>query len=571
MHVDFLTLACLRDELDRLLGARVQHVMLLDELSIGLELYAGRRHYLLLSAHPQLARICLLSERPRRGPDVEPPILLLLRKWLRGARVTDVTQPPWERVLIFHFEGAQGRCQLIAEMMDRYSNLVLVSPDGRVLDAIKRVGPEVNRRRVTLPGQPYQMPPPQSNRHPPVAVDWVALLRSVSPERPLHAVLTGHLLGVSPTLAHEIATRATGNSLALVRDADPRVVGKCTADLFAPLLNGQWQPHIGLDEHGEIVAWAPYPLFQFPRSEPVATISEAMERFFTIRTGQDAYAIARREVQNAIDAAKRQVEQALIKVRTQIPDEREVQWLREAGELLLIHQHTVEQGAEQVMLPDYEGTVRCITLDPTRSVIENAQLYAKMKDQYLSMVMALAAAIEAKDSYTHGHSQKVMEYAVKIARRMNLPEDEVETIRYAGLLHDIGKIGIKDVILGKPGKLTAEELTEMRKHPRYGATIMEQVDLLREIAPLTLYHHECFDGSGYPMGLKGKDIPLGARILAVADMYDSMVADRPYRKAFPIEQVVQEMRKVAGTQLDPEIVHIFLEILREEGVLGKTA
>ncbi|RCK80604.1 MAG: HD-GYP domain [Candidatus Ozemobacter sibiricus] len=203
--------------------------------------------------------------------------------------------------------------------------------------------------------------------------------------------------------------------------------------------------------------------------------------------------------------------------------------------------------------------------------IENAQLYAKMKDQYLSMVMALAAAIEAKDSYTHGHSQKVMEYAVKIARRMNLPEDEVETIRYAGLLHDIGKIGIKDVILGKPGKLTAEELTEMRKHPRYGATIMEQVDLLREIAPLTLYHHECFDGSGYPMGLKGKDIPLGARILAVADMYDSMVADRPYRKAFPIEQVVQEMRKVAGTQLDPEIVHIFLEILREEGVLGKTA
>ncbi|PWH19922.1 MAG: hypothetical protein DDG58_03615 [Ardenticatenia bacterium] len=409
MHVDFLTLACLRDELDRLLGARVQHVMLLDELSIGLELYAGRRHYLLLSAHPQLARICLLSERPRRGPDVEPPILLLLRKWLRGARVTDVTQPPWERVLIFHFEGAQGRCQLIAEMMDRYSNLVLVSPDGRVLDAIKRVGPEVNRRRVTLPGQPYQMPPPQSNRHPPVVVDWVALLRSVSPERPLHAVLTGHLLGVSPTLAHEIATRATGNSLALVRDADPRVVGKCTADLFAPLLNGQWQPHIGLDEHGEIVAWAPYPLFQFPRSEPVATISEAMERFFTIRTGQDAYAIARREVQNAIDAAKRQVEQALIKVRTQIPDEREVQWLREAGELLLIHQHTVEQGAEQVMLPDYEGTVRCITLDPTRSVIENAQLYFQ---RYRKMTRA-----------AHGLPARVAELEAEIAFLEQLAAD----------------------------------------------------------------------------------------------------------------------------------------------------
>ncbi|NLI76613.1 MAG: GAF domain-containing protein [Candidatus Riflebacteria bacterium] len=203
--------------------------------------------------------------------------------------------------------------------------------------------------------------------------------------------------------------------------------------------------------------------------------------------------------------------------------------------------------------------------------IENAQLYAKMKEQYLSMVMALAAAIEAKDSYTHGHSQKVMEYAVKIARRLNLPEDEVETIRYAGLLHDIGKIGVKDFILGKPGKLTPEEMAEMRKHPKYGANIMEQVDLLRKIAPLTLYHHECYDGSGYPMGLKGRDIPIGARILAVADMFDSMIADRPYRKAFPLDHVVREMKKVAGTQLDPEILHQFLEILREEGQLpGKT-
>lgn len=375
MHVDFLTLACLRDELDRLLGARVQHVVLVDELSVALELYAGRRDYMLLSAHPQLARILLLSEQPRRGPDVEPPILLLLRKWLRGARMIDIAQPPWERVLIFHFEGAQGRCQLVAEIMDRYSNLVLVSSDGRVLDAIKRVGPEMNRRRVTLPGQPYQMPPLQSDRYPPVTVDWITLLRSVPPEQPLHAVLTSRLLGVSPTLAREIASRATGNPLALVGDADPSAVDKCVAELFTPLDNGQWQPHIGLDERGEIVAWAPYPLSQCARSEPVATISAAMERFFAARIGQDAYATARREVQRAIDAAKRQVEQALAKVRAQVPDERDVQWLREAGELLLIHQPTIQPGAEQVTVPDYEGVLRRIPLDPSRSVVENAQLY----------------------------------------------------------------------------------------------------------------------------------------------------------------------------------------------------
>lgn len=198
--------------------------------------------------------------------------------------------------------------------------------------------------------------------------------------------------------------------------------------------------------------------------------------------------------------------------------------------------------------------------------IENAKLYAEMKRQYLSMVMALAAAIEAKDSYTHGHSTKVMEYAVKIGIEMGLSEEEIDTVRYAGLLHDIGKIGIKDVILTKTGSLTDEEINELHKHPEYGANIMERVDMLREIAPLTLYHHERFDGKGYPLGLVGDQIPLGARILAVADTFDAMIADRPYRKAFPFDYVKREMNKAAGTQLDPEIVRVFFAILKREGL-----
>ena len=196
--------------------------------------------------------------------------------------------------------------------------------------------------------------------------------------------------------------------------------------------------------------------------------------------------------------------------------------------------------------------------------IENARLYQKMKDQYLSMVMALAAAIEAKDTYTHGHSQKVMDYAVKIAKMLELPEEEVETIRYAGLLHDIGKIGIKDMILTKQGALTTEEREELHNHPKYGALIMERVEMLKDIAPLTLYHHERYDGTGYPLGLKGEQIPIGARILAVADTFDSMIADRPYRKAFSYSYVINEIRKVTGTQLDPELVKIFLDILKDE-------
>ncbi|GAB4284934.1 MAG: hypothetical protein Kow0029_31660 [Candidatus Rifleibacteriota bacterium] len=198
--------------------------------------------------------------------------------------------------------------------------------------------------------------------------------------------------------------------------------------------------------------------------------------------------------------------------------------------------------------------------------IENAQLYANMKEQYLSMVMALAAAIEAKDSYTHGHSTKVMEYAVKIAVEMGLSEDEIETIRYAGLLHDIGKIGVKDLILSKKGRLTQDEVDELHRHPEYGANIMERVGMLMDIAPLTLYHHEKYDGSGYPLGLKGDQIPLGARILAVADTYDAMIADRPYRNAFPFDFVKKEMKKAAGSQLDPEIVRVFFDILKKEGI-----
>jgi HD-GYP domain-containing protein (c-di-GMP phosphodiesterase class II) len=159
-----------------------------------------------------------------------------------------------------------------------------------------------------------------------------------------------------------------------------------------------------------------------------------------------------------------------------------------------------------------------------------------------------------------------MEYAVKIATEMGLSEDEIETIRYAGLLHDIGKIGIKDIILCKKEALTNDEIEELHRHPEYGANIMERVELLKDIAPLTLYHHERYDGTGYPLGLRGEQIPLGARILAVADTYDAMIADRPYRSAFPFDYVKREMKKAAGTQLDPEIVKVFFDILKLEGI-----
>ena len=130
MYVDYLTLACLRDRLDALLGARVQRVVLPDDLSVGLELYAGQRFQLLISAHPQHARLLFVPQKPRRGVDTETPLLQLMRKWVRDARLVNVTQPAWERILTLHFKGRAGECRLIVELIGRYSNVILVTPDG---------------------------------------------------------------------------------------------------------------------------------------------------------------------------------------------------------------------------------------------------------------------------------------------------------------------------------------------------------------------------------------------------------------------------------------------------------
>ncbi|MFL7794250.1 MAG: NFACT family protein, partial [Anaerolineae bacterium] len=159
MNVDYLTLACLRDHLDSLLGARVQHAVLPDELSVGLELYAGQRAQLLISADPQHPRMLLAPHKLRRGVEIETALLLLLRKWIRGSKLVDITQPEWERILELHFEGPTGPCRLIAELIGRYSNIILVGPDGNVLDAARHVGPTKNRYRVILPSRPYQPPP----------------------------------------------------------------------------------------------------------------------------------------------------------------------------------------------------------------------------------------------------------------------------------------------------------------------------------------------------------------------------------------------------------------------------
>jgi putative nucleotidyltransferase with HDIG domain len=196
--------------------------------------------------------------------------------------------------------------------------------------------------------------------------------------------------------------------------------------------------------------------------------------------------------------------------------------------------------------------------------IENAELHKNLEDLFVNSIRALANAIEARDPYTRGHSERVTEYSVKIAEYFGIGMEEVKKIRYAALLHDIGKINIKEEILNKPGRLTDEEFMIMHNHPTMGAKIMEPVKEFREMLPYLYHHHERYGAGGYPDGVRGEQIPLPARILAVADAFDAMTTDRPYRKALSLEIALGELQKNSGTQFDPKVVKTFLRICDEE-------
>ncbi|MBU0549756.1 MAG: HD-GYP domain-containing protein [Candidatus Omnitrophica bacterium] len=193
----------------------------------------------------------------------------------------------------------------------------------------------------------------------------------------------------------------------------------------------------------------------------------------------------------------------------------------------------------------------------------NVRLHEQMQEGYLKTITALAATIDARDPYTRKHSENVTKYSTEISRQLNCSALDIEMIRRAGLLHDIGKIGIRDEVLLKPGKLNQEEFEQIKLHPQKGEAIVQSLSFLKEISLLIRHHHERYDAGGYPDGLKGEKIVLGARILAVADSFDAMNSDRPYRKRLSPEIIKEELIKNKGTQFDPEIIDCFLGILEK--------
>jgi putative two-component system response regulator len=251
-------------------------------------------------------------------------------------------------------------------------------------------------------------------------------------------------------------------------------------------------------------------------------------------------------------------------------------------------------GAYDYIIKPVELNVLLVSLDRAlekrRLIIENKDyqlhLEHKVKEQtkkvrqsFLNSITSLAYALEAKDKYTHGHSQRVTEIAVAIAQKLGIPQDMIEKIRLAGLLHDIGKIGISESILNKPGRLTSEEFEQVKSHCEIGERILSPIIADKEILEMVRHHHERYDGSGYPDGLSGGQITQGAGImavaeaydailspgamsLAVADAYDAMISDRPYRPAMTSEAACAELEKGKGKQFNPVIVDTFLSILK---------
>lgn len=186
---------------------------------------------------------------------------------------------------------------------------------------------------------------------------------------------------------------------------------------------------------------------------------------------------------------------------------------------------------------------------------------AELESLSVHVVQALAEAIDAKDNYTNGHSTRVAEYSKEIAKRYGYSPERQEEIYMMGLLHDVGKIGIPDEIINKPGRLSDEEFTIIKEHPEKGAKILSSVPEMPKLATGARWHHERYDGSGYPDGLKGDEIPEEARIIAVADAYDAMTSSRSYREKMPVEKVISELKIGMGTQFDERFAKIMLEMI----------
>lgn len=218
---------------------------------------------------------------------------------------------------------------------------------------------------------------------------------------------------------------------------------------------------------------------------------------------------------------------------------------------------------DQLLLLIESGIKSIAQMNEIKKINEELKTtYEKLENSYLESIETLRYTVEAKDTYTRGHSDRVSEFSVLIGKYVGLSDVDLKTLQIGGLFHDIGKIGVPDTILQKNSKLTDDEYSEIKNHPSIGSHILSTASIFKDIIPIVKHHHERFDGHGYPSQLAGNDIPYLARITAIADTFDAMTSKRSYRDALPLDVVIAEFERCKGSQFDPELADVFLNILR---------
>ena len=399
MYFDAFTTAAIAAELRaELLDGRVQQVLLPDRLSVALEIYAHRRRrYLFASAHPQTARIHLLVAKPRRGVDGVTPLLLLLRKYVRGARLAELHQPPAERILHLVFDGPHGPVTLVVETIGRQSNLVLVGEDGAVLDAVKRVGPGMSRSRLVLPSHAYAPPRPQDKLFPADVTEYRLrqLLAEWPPETPLRQALVGGIAGISPLAAREIVFRALGDT-----DAEVEAVER-----IAPLLEAcrgltlePSPPCIVYDEEERIVAFAPYSLTHMGTCKSVGSISEAVAAYYGQEPG--GYQVAKAPLSQAVQAGRDRLARRRQKLAEEQASAGDPEALKQMGEAILAYAYQIQPGETELAAEWVPGEPPLrVKLDPEMSPSQNAEAYFRRyrkAQRAAAKIPAQVARVEAE-------------------------------------------------------------------------------------------------------------------------------------------------------------------------------
>ena len=392
MYVDSVTTAAVADELYRTLtGGRVQSIIGVDPLTVGMEIYVRERFYLLLSADPQSARVHLVPDKLRRGVEKPSPLGQLLRKYVEGARLVGVEQPPWERVLYLDFSGPEGETRLIAETMDRRSNLVLTF-EGQIMDCIRRVGPDENRYRVLLPGKPYTPPPPQRKSAPPDAtVTALDDAFRAKPDLPAWQVLVEQLAGVSPLLAREVIFRACDEPEAPAYEMAASQVHVVLGRMVADFLEGRWEPSIAPGR-----AFAAYELRHLGTYERVPGISAAMATYFGAPVGEQAYEAGKDTVRVQLEEALNRAHRKVEAMARQIEEQATLELLRKQGELVLAYASVIAPGQAELRAQyDVDGPTLTIPLDPTLSALANAQRYFERYEKAKRAAAGLPRLMEA--------------------------------------------------------------------------------------------------------------------------------------------------------------------------------